>query len=96
MSIIVPSGRTRIGAWVNSKMKGRNPLVYCTKSLIAMQGYRINTNYTGSLGYNSVCFCCFSGVPAWYGGLLSDIIQPPVLSTCPLHTNSGCGKERPI
>ena len=22
--------------------------------------------------------------------------QPPVLSTCPLHTNSGCGKERRI
>ena len=21
---------------------------------------------------------------------------PPVLSTCPLHTNSGCGKERRI
>ena len=23
-------------------------------------------------------------------------ILPPVLSTCPLHTNSGCGKERRI
>ena len=23
-------------------------------------------------------------------------LQPPVLSTCPLHTNSGCGKERRI
>ena len=23
-------------------------------------------------------------------------INPPVLSTCPLHTNSGCGKERCI
>ena len=22
--------------------------------------------------------------------------RPPVLSTCPLHTNSGCGKERRI
>ena len=28
MSIIVPSNHTRIGAWVNSKMSGRNPLVY--------------------------------------------------------------------
>ena len=25
MSIIVPSNHTRIGAWVNSKMSGRNP-----------------------------------------------------------------------
>ena len=56
MSIIVPSNRTRTGAWVNSKMKGRNPLVYCTKSLIAMQGYRTNTEDTGSLGCNSVCY----------------------------------------
>ena len=53
MSITVPSNRTRIGAWVNSKMSGstrtgawvnsnmsgRNPLVYCTIALIAMQGY---------------------------------------------------------
>ena len=29
-------------------------LVYCTISLIAMHGYRTNTEYTGSLGYNSV------------------------------------------
>ena len=44
MSIIVSSNHTRIGAWVNSKMWGRNPLlVYCTISLIAMQGYRTNT-----------------------------------------------------
>ena len=35
MSIIVPSNHTRIGAWVNSKMYGRNPLVYCTIRLIA-------------------------------------------------------------
>ena len=55
MSIIVPSSHTRIGAWVNSKMGG-NLLVYCTISLIAMQGYRTITEYTGSLGYNSVCY----------------------------------------
>ena len=36
MSITVPSNHTRIGAWVNSKMSGRNPLVYCTIPLIAM------------------------------------------------------------
>ena len=28
--------------------------------------------------------------------LLSSRFTPPVLSTCPLHTNSGCGKERRI
>ena len=26
MSILVPSNHTRVGAWVNSKMSGRNPL----------------------------------------------------------------------
>ena len=56
MSIIVTSSHTRIGAWVNSKMQGRNPLVYCTTSLIAVQGYRTKTKNSGSLGYNSVCY----------------------------------------
>ena len=50
MSVIVPSSYTGTGAWVNSKM-------YTIKiSLIVMQGYRTNTEYTGSLGYNSVCY----------------------------------------
>ena len=32
MSIIVPSSHhTRIGAWVNSKMYGRNPVVYLAR-----------------------------------------------------------------
>ena len=57
MSIIVPSNHTRIGAWVNIEMYGRNPLVYCIIPLIAMQGYHTNTEDTGSLlGYNSVCY----------------------------------------
>ena len=58
MSIIVPSNHTRIGAWLNSKMSGRNPLVYCTIiPLIAIQGYHTNTEEdTGSWGYNSVCY----------------------------------------
>ena len=56
MSIIVPSDHTRIGAWVNSKMSGRNPLVYCTISSIAMQGYHTKTEDTGSLDYNSICY----------------------------------------
>ena len=37
--IIVASNHTRIEAWVNSKMSERNPLVYCTIPLIAMQRY---------------------------------------------------------
>ena len=37
-------------------MSGRNPLVYCTIPFIAMQGYHTNTEDTGSLGYNSVCY----------------------------------------
>ena len=48
MSTIVPSNHTRIGAWVNSKMSGRNPIVYCTIPLNVMQGYHTNTEYTGS------------------------------------------------
>ena len=28
--------------------------------------------------------------------LRARLISTPVLSTCPLHTNSGCGKERRI
>ena len=42
--------------WVKSKMSGRNPLVYCRIPLIAMQGHHTNTEDTGSLGYNSVCY----------------------------------------
>ena len=30
MSIIVPSNHTKIGAWVNSKMSGRDSPLYCT------------------------------------------------------------------
>ena len=54
MSIIVPSNHTRIGSWVNSEMSRRNPLVYCT--IITMQRYHTNTEDTGSLGCNSVCY----------------------------------------
>ena len=55
MPMIVPSSHTRIGAWINSKMSGRNPLVYCTIPLTAMQGYHTKTEDTGNLGYNSIC-----------------------------------------
>ena len=53
MLIIVASNHTRIGAWVKSKVSAKNPLVYCTIPLIAMQGYHTKTEDTGSLDYNS-------------------------------------------
>ena len=57
MSIIVPSNDTGIGAWVNSKMSGKNPLVFGTITLIAMQGgISHKTEDTGSLDYNSICY----------------------------------------
>ena len=43
----------------------------------------------------------FGGIPHFHNfqyffiSLIADGPQP-VLSTCPLHTNSGCGKERRI
>ena len=49
MSIIVLSNHTSRGLG-NQKNVG----VYCTISLIAMHWYRTNTEYTGSLAYNSV------------------------------------------
>ena len=55
MSIIVPSRHTGIGAWVNSNLYTINS-IYCIISLIFMQGYCTNTEYTGNLGYNSVCY----------------------------------------
>ena len=54
LSIIVPSRHTEIGAWVNSKLY--TSILY---NLILMQGYCTNTEYTGSLGYNSVSDGCF-------------------------------------
>ena len=47
MPIIVLSNHTRIGAWVTIKFRG---ILY--NIIIAMHGYRTNTEYTGSLGYN--------------------------------------------
>ena len=37
------SNHTKIGAWVNSKISGRSPPLYCTLiTLIAMQGHQHN------------------------------------------------------
>ena len=55
----MPSNHARIGAWVNSKMSGINPQVYCTIPLIVMQGYNTKTENTGSLDYNSICYIIF-------------------------------------
>ena len=71
MSIIVPLNYTR--AWVDSKMYGRDPLVYCTIPLIDLQGYHTNTEDTGSSGYNLVCYITsrdgwvsLRGIYRWY------------------------------
>ena len=75
LSIIVPSRHTRIGAWVNSKMyisilyniincharvfykKNRTNLDLL--SIPRLWGEKTNTEYTGSLGYNSVFRVCY-------------------------------------
>ena len=58
---------------------------------------RARCNTVVMLGYDW-WLCMVINISVQYsGGLLPDIILlPPVLSTCPLHTNSGCGKERRI
>ena len=75
LSIIVPSRHTGIGAWVNSKMyisilyniincharvfyeKNRTNLDLL--SIPRLWGEKTNTEYTGSLGYNSVFRVCY-------------------------------------
>ena len=52
MSIIVPSSHTGIiGAWVKSKMY--TSILY---NIINCHARVSHTEYTGSLGYNSVCY----------------------------------------
>ena len=50
MSIIVPSNHTRIGTWVNSKMSGRNPLLYCRIPFTAMTRVSHKHRRHGELG----------------------------------------------
>ena len=52
MSIIVPSRHTGIGAWVNSNLY--TSILYNFINFHASVLYK-HTEYTGSLGYNSVC-----------------------------------------
>ena len=84
MSIIVQSNHTGIGAWVNSKMSGRNPLVYCTIPLIAMQGYHTKTEDTGSLDYNSICY--ITSRIGWVSmkGIYRCINGDLILENCPI------------
>ena len=53
MSIIVPSRHTGIGAWVNSNLY--TSILYSFINFHARVLYK-RTEYTGSLGYNSVCY----------------------------------------
>ena len=53
MPIIVPSRHTGIGAWVNSNLY--TSILYNFINFHARVLYK-HTEYTGSLGYNSVCY----------------------------------------
>ena len=53
MSIIVPSRHTGTGAWVNSNLY--TSILYNFINFHARVLYK-HTEYTGSLGYNSVCY----------------------------------------
>ena len=54
MSIMVTSNHTRVRAWVNNKMKGRDPLVvYCTllyTTINCLAGISHNPRRHGKLG----------------------------------------------
>ena len=45
-----------IGAWVNSKMSGRNQSLYCTITLIAMQGRQTNAKTKGTISLDTTQF----------------------------------------
>ena len=53
-------------------------VVYCTIPLIAMRGYHTDTEDTGSLGYNSVCYIAsrIGWVSLWreFTGIDVDVI----------------------
>ena len=59
MSIIVPSRHTGIGAWVNSNLY--TSILYNFINFHARVLYK-HTEYTGSLGYNSVCYIITSRI----------------------------------
>ena len=56
MSIIVRSNHTRVGAWENSKMSGRSPLVVLYNSINRHAGISHKNRRQGSLDYNSICY----------------------------------------
>ena len=90
LSIIVPSGHTGKGAWVNSKMyisilyniMNCHARVFYEKkqtktnldllSIPRLWGGKTNTEYTGSLGYNSVFRVCY----------ITSIDVDVILDTC--------------
>ena len=88
LSIIVPSRHTGIGAWVNSKMYisilyniiNCHARVFHEKkktnldllSIPRLWGGEINTEYTGSLGYNSGFRVCY----------ITSIDVDVILDTC--------------
>ena len=63
-------------------MRFLETLVYCTISLIAMQGCRTDTEYTKSLGYSSVCYV--TSRIGWVSlkGIFSYIDVDVILGNC--------------
>ena len=68
------------GTKVNGSHHGDNPLLRPTGIQIATKSYATLQAMT----------------PTNVKTVHQTSLLPPVLSTCPLHTNSGCGKERRI
>ena len=89
LPIIVPSRHTGIGAWVNSKMYisilynfincharvfyEKNRMNLDLLGIPRLWGEKTNTEYTGSLGYNSVFRVCY---------ITSSIDVDVILDTC--------------
>ena len=97
MSTIVPSNHrpTRTGAWVNSKMSGRNPLiVYCAVFLVSLHGDYVSL-YTITVGFSPVLYCrpnvttMHDGNPFKYHEEVSylQLMVPPPFDVRPNVTN---------
>ena len=57
----MPSNHTTVGAWVNSKLSGRNPPLYCTFQIDHHAGAPKHDSHKRNykLGYISICYIGF-------------------------------------
>ena len=68
---------------------------YCTIGCVGWLGLgKAGLGWLGLGRLGSLDLVCVLEL-SWVGWIV-DLCCLPVLSTCPLHTNSGCGKERRI